>query len=100
MIRTFSLVWAHGRQWPAITKHWAAVKKTRGLLLWKMPLKVAAIVKYAENVNYALAFAAAVDDEMRKAFRGVADGDSSASFSSHALRVRPCNAAFAFSAAI
>ena len=29
-----------------------------------MPLKVAAIVKYAENVNYALAFAAAVDDEM------------------------------------
>ena len=52
------------RQCPAITKHWAAVKKTRGLFFGQMPLKVAAIVKDAENVNYALAFAAAIDDEM------------------------------------
>ena len=34
------------------------------VFFWKVPLKVAAIMKNAKNVDYALAFATTVDDEV------------------------------------
>ena len=71
----------------AITKRRATVRNKCRLLFGQMPLKVAAIVKDTENVNYALAFAAAVNDEMP----GIPHNSKSSArpFSAEAQMIRP-----------